>query len=584
MNPNKMIPGLLALHFVRVPMSSQPVVKAALAQINATVGDLEGNVARIVAAAGRAHAQGAQLVLTPELALCGYPPEDLLLRPAFMSACAKALADCAQALARFKDLVVVVGHPQQFGDQGDIRSKSVSVHKRYNAASVLQGGRIVATYCKRELPNYQVFDERRYFASGRDAGLAAVVFEVGGVRFGLNICEDAWFDEPPRLAKQAGAEVLCVINASPFHLAKSEEREQRMAACAKACGMPLLYVHLVGSQDEMVFDGASFAVDAQGRVGARSPSFEEAVDVLDVSSSHVSGIVAEWPAPEAQAWSALVCGVRDYVGKNGFPGALIGLSGGIDSALVLAIAVDALGPERVRAVMMPSPYTADISWIDARDMAARLGVRYDEIDIQPMFDAFRQGLAADFAGLPEDATEENIQARIRGTLLMALSNKHGSIVLTTGNKSEMATGYCTLYGDMAGGYAVIKDVAKTLVYRLARWKNEQPNGGAPGTRREVIPERIITRAPSAELRPDQKDQDSLPPYEVLDAILARYMEEDQSIAEIIAAGFDAADVERVTRLIKVNEYKRRQAPIGIRITHRAFGRDWRYPITSKFRA
>jgi NAD+ synthase (glutamine-hydrolysing) len=297
----------------------------------------------------------------------------------------------------------------------------------------------------------------------------------------------------------------------------------------------------------------------------------------------VAGPLSPVPDVEAQAWGALVTGVRDYIGKNGFPGAIIGLSGGIDSALVLAIAVDALGADRVRCVMMPSPYTADISWLDARDMAARLGVRYDEIGITPMFEAFRAALAPQFAGLPEDTTEENIQARVRGTLLMALSNK-GAIVLTTGNKSEMATGYCTLYGDMAGGFAVIKDVAKTLVYRLAAWKNQQPNRRADGSLGPVIPERIITRPPSAELRPDQKDQDSLPPYDVLDAILARYMEDDQGIEEIVSAGFSRADVERVTRLIKINEYKRRQAPVGIRITHRAFGRDWRYPITSKFRA
>jgi NAD+ synthase (glutamine-hydrolysing) len=298
----------------------------------------------------------------------------------------------------------------------------------------------------------------------------------------------------------------------------------------------------------------------------------------------VRGPVADVPDAEGQAWAALVTGVRDYVGKNGFPGAIIGLSGGIDSALVLAVAVDALGADKVRCVMMPSPYTADISWLDARDMAARLGVRYDEIGITPMFEAFRDALAPQFAGLAEDATEENIQARVRGTLLMALSNKTGAIVLTTGNKSEMATGYCTLYGDMAGGFAVIKDVAKTLVYRLAAWKNQQPTRRADGTVGPVIPERIITRPPSAELRPDQKDQDSLPPYDVLDAILGRYMEDDQGIEEIVAAGYEPADVERVTRLIKTNEYKRRQAPVGIRITHRAFGRDWRYPITSKFRA
>jgi NAD+ synthase (glutamine-hydrolysing) len=552
-------------------------VRVALAQINATVGDLAGNAARIVEAARAAHEQGARLVLAPELALSGYPPEDLLLRPAFMTACARALQGIADALADCAGLHVVVGHPHQFGESGDVRTKSTAQPLRVNAASLLSGGRVLATYAKRELPNYQVFDERRYFASGRDAGLPPLVFDVGGTRFGVLICEDAWFDEPARAALAAGAQVLCVLNASPFHLGKAAEREQRMAERAQAVGLPVLYAHLVGGQDEVVFDGASFAVNAQGQVAMRAPSFEPALALVEIEGTRVSGTVEPLPSLEAQAWGALVTGVRDYVDKNGFPGVIIGLSGGIDSALVLAIAVDALGPARVRTVMMPSPYTADISWIDARDMAARVGVRYDEIAIAPIFDAFKTALQPQFAGLAEDTTEENIQARTRGTLLMALSNKTGAIVLTTGNKSEMATGYATLYGDMAGGFAVIKDVAKTLVYRLAHWRNQQ--GPAP-----VIPERIITRAPSAELRPDQTDQDSLPPYEVLDAILALYMEEDHSVEQIVAAGFDRATVERVAHLIKVNEYKRRQAPVGIRITHRAFGRDWRYPITSKFRA
>ena len=560
-------------------------MKVALAQINATVGDLAGNARLLVQAARQAYQQGALLVVSPELSLTGYPPEDLLLRPAFMAACAEALAALAAELADCTGLHLVVGHPHQFGERGDVRSKSMAVQQRFNAASVLSGGRIGGTYCKRELPNYQVFDERRYFASGRDAGLGPLVFEAGGLRIGVLICEDAWFDEPAQAACAAGAQVLCVINASPFHLNKAGEREARMAERARAVGLPLLYAHLVGGQDEVVFDGASFALDAQGRIGARAPTFEPDLLLLELGTDGaVTGPVAEVPCAEAQVWAALVTGVRDYLGKNGFPGAIIGLSGGIDSALVLAVAVDALGANRVRTVMMPSPYTADISWIDARDMAGRLGVRYDEIAIAPMFDAFRTSLAEQFAGLAEDTTEENLQARIRGTLLMALSNKSGSIVLTTGNKSEMATGYCTLYGDMAGGFAVIKDVAKTLVYRLAEWKNLQPVRRADGSVGPVIPERIITRPPSAELRPDQTDQDSLPPYAVLDAILSRYMEDDQSIDEIVAAGFARADVERVTRLIKLNEYKRRQAPVGIRITHRAFGRDWRYPITSKFRA
>lgn len=557
----------------------------ALAQINATVGDLPGNARLVAQAARHAHARGARLVLAPELALTGYPPEDLLLRPAFLQACEAQLQALAADLADCEGLHVVVGHPAAWHEAADLRSKSHFLPRCFNAASVLAGGRVRGAYAKRELPNYQVFDERRYFASGRDAGLGPLVFDVGGRRFGVLICEDAWFDEPAQAACEAGAEVLCVLNASPFHLDKHEEREQRMAERARACGRPLLYAHLVGGQDEVVFDGASFAMDAHGQVRARAASFEPETLLLTLGDDgQPDGPLAPVPELEQQAWSALVTGVRDYLGKNGFPGAIIGLSGGIDSALVLAVAVDALGADRVRCVMMPSRYTADISWLDARDMAARLGVRYDEIPIGPMFDAFRGALATQFAGLPEDATEENIQARVRGTLLMALSNKTGHIVLTTGNKSEMATGYCTLYGDMAGGFAVIKDVAKTLVYRLAEWKNRQPGRRADGSTGPVIPERIITRPPSAELRPDQTDQDSLPPYAVLDAILARYMEQDQSIEDIVAAGFDRADVDKVTRLIKLNEYKRRQAPVGIRITHRAFGRDWRYPITSKFRA
>ena len=432
-------------------MSSPVRVQVALVQVNATVGDLPGNARLISEAARAAHAQGARLVVAPELALTGYPPEDLLLRPAFLQACAATLDDLAESLADCVGLHVVVGHPAVWGEAADLRSKSWSMPRLFNAASVVSAGRVVARYAKRELPNYQVFDERRYFASGRDAGLGPVVFEVDGLRLGLLICEDAWFDEPAAAASAAGAQALCVLNASPFHLDKHGEREARMADRARACGLPLLYAHLVGGQDEVVFDGASFAVDAQGRLCARAPSFEPATLMLTLGADGViEGPVAPLPEPEAQVWAALVMGVRDYLGKNGFPGALIGLSGGVDSALVLALAVDALGADRVRAVMMPSAYTADISWLDARDMAARLGVRYDEIGITPMFDAFRSALAEQFVGSPEDATEENIQARVRGTLLMALSNKTGAIVLTTGNKSEMATGYCTLYGDMAG--------------------------------------------------------------------------------------------------------------------------------------
>jgi len=562
------------------------MLNVALAQINATVGDFDGNLRLLHDAARAAHAAGARLVVAPELALSGYPPEDLLLRPSFMAACEQTLAALAAALADCAGLHLVVGHPQQAPGPGDLRSRSQFVPRRYNAASVLAGGRVVATYCKRELPNYQVFDERRYFVSGRDAGLGPVVFEVQGVRVGLLICEDAWFDEPARAARAAGAQLLAVLNASPFHLDKAQERETRMAERARDVGLPLLYAHLVGGQDEVVFDGASFALDAQGRLAARAPSFEPAQLRLSVDGGAVQGEIAAQPEPLAQAWQALVLGVRDYVGKNGFPGAIIGLSGGIDSALVLAIAVDALGADRVRTVMMPSPYTAEMSWLDAREMAQRLGVRHDEIGIAPMTEAFGRALAPLLASprAAADTTDENIQARVRGTLLMALSNRSGAIVLTTGNKSEMATGYCTLYGDMAGGFAVLKDVAKTLVYRLADWKNRQPHRRADGSVGPVIPERIITRAPSAELRPNQTDQDSLPPYEVLDAILARHMEDDQGIEAIVAAGFERATVERVVQMVRVNEYKRRQAPVGIRITHRAFGRDWRQPITSKFRA
>lgn len=556
-------------------------LKLCIAQLNFFVGDLDGNVKKIVEAAQTAYADGARLLLTPELSICGYAAEDLFLRPAFVAACNDAVKAVAQQLAGLKDMTVVVGHPTG----GDSRTRSVAVQSRFNAASVLREGQVVATYAKRELPNYQVFDERRYFTPGD----GVCVFEAGEagarIRVGLLICEDAWFEEPARLAQEAGAQMLAVINASPFHVGKGYEREEMMRQRVQAVGLPLVYAHLVGGQDEVVFEGHSFILNADGTVAGRAPSFKENLfQALMEPAQEAMNIVAKVEpvrTPEADLWDALVLGVRDYVGKNGFPGILLGLSGGIDSALVLAVAVDALGPDKVRTVMMPSPYTADISWIDARDMANRMGVRYDEISIVPQFEAFKAALAHDFAGLPEDTTEENIQARIRGTLLMALSNKFGSIVLTTGNKSEMATGYCTLYGDMAGGFAVIKDLAKTQVFKLARWRNAHD---PYGTCSSPIPERIITRPPSAELRPDQTDQDSLPPYEVLDAILERYMENDQSIESIVAAGFAFADVDKVTRLIKINEYKRRQAPVGIRVTHRSFGKDWRYPITSRFRA
>ena len=574
-------------------------LKICVAQLNFVVGDMAGNAQKIIDCATAAYQDGARLVLTPELSLCGYAAEDLFLRPSFIQACDDALKTVSTALSGLKGLHVVVGHPSG----GDERTRSVSVQRRFNMASVVSEGQVVATYAKRELPNYQVFDERRYFVAGEKP----CVFDVAGTRVGLLICEDAWFDAPAADAKSAGAELLAVINASPFHVGKGDEREQAMRGRVQATGLPLIYAHLVGGQDEVVFEGRSFALNADGGVAARAPSFEVASFVVDVARGedapqgqgvagvktspispsrspvnlHLSGQIAKDGSLEADLWHALVLGVRDYIGKNGFPSVLLGLSGGIDSALVLAIAVDALGAGKVRTVMMPSPYTAEISWVDARDMAQRMGVRYDELSIVPEFEAFLGSLKSDFEGTQLDTTEENIQARIRGTLLMALSNKFGAIVLTTGNKSEMATGYCTLYGDMAGGFAVIKDVAKTLVFKLARWRNAHD---PYGTGTEPIPERIITRPPSAELRPDQTDQDSLPPYEVLDEIVLRFMENDQSSDDIIAAGFARADVEKVTRLIRLNEYKRRQSPVGIRVTHRSFGKDWRYPMTNKFRA
>ena len=577
------------------------LLKICVLQLNYCVGDMPGNAQKIIDAATTAYAAGARLVVTPELAICGYAAEDLFLRTSFIQACDDAVKQVAHALAGLKGLTVVVGTPVMAGE--GLRTKSVAVHQRHNAALVLRQGQVIATYAKRELPNYQVFDERRYFTPGN----TACVFEAEGVKVGLLICEDAWFDEPAQGAKDAGAELLVVINASPFHIGKGGEREQTMRQRAQAIGLPLVYAHLVGGQDEIVFEGRSFALRADGVLAGRASSFKEELFDITVktdenASKNASKKASNQPlgqqiharaaieliasirpeqTDDADLWDALVLGVRDYLGKNGFPGALLGLSGGIDSALVLAIAVDAIGADKVRTVMMPSPYTADISWIDAREMAQRMNVQYDEVSIIPEFEAFKASLAVHFKGRAEDTTEENIQARIRGTLLMALSNKFGAIVLTTGNKSEMATGYCTLYGDMAGGFAVIKDLAKTTVFRLAHWRNAND---PYGTGKNPIPERIITRPPSAELKADQTDQDSLPPYDVLDAILERYMENDESTESIIAAGFDRAVVERVTRLIKINEYKRRQAPVGIRVTHRSFGKDWRYPITSKFRA
>jgi len=533
----------------------------ALAQINPLLGDLGGNAQLILKASQEAFKQGAKLVVTPELSLTGYPPEDLLLRPAFIQASERELDILMQQLAAYRDLTVIVGHPKQT-DAG-----------LQNYASVLRNGKVIAGYAKQELPNHEVFDEVRYFVPGNKA----CVFECAGIHYGLILCEDAWHPGPAKQSHAAGAQILLVPNASPYHLKKEALRIDILRNHIEKTHMPLVYVNSVGGQDELVFDGGSFALNSAGEVVMALPQFETAFGYVEVNGAGQleKGVIAPPQSVEAQAYQALVLGVRDYVTKNRFPGVIIGLSGGVDSALVLAVAVDALGADKVRAVMMASRYTADISWIDARELADNLGVQYDEIPISGPVDALEQSLAEQFKGMKVDATEENIQARVRGTMLMALSNKTGRLVLTTGNKSEMAVGYCTLYGDMAGGFAVIKDIAKTLVYRLCAYRNSIGS---------VIPERILTRAPSAELRPDQTDQDSLPSYEVLDGIVERYMEQNQSIEQIIAAGFDAQSVEKVTRLIKLNEYKRRQAPPGVRVTTRAFGRDWRYPITSQFRA
>jgi NAD+ synthase/NAD+ synthase (glutamine-hydrolysing) len=530
-------------------------MKIAVAQINTTVGDFAGNAEKVRRAIDAGRAAGAKLIVTPEMALCGYPAEDLWLRDDFCDACVEELMKLAPYCL---DVVVVVGYPHREG------------RTRYNAAAVLRGGRIEQFYFKQKLPNYKIFDEKRYF----EAGDRACVFELDGRKVGLTICEDLWFPEPAAKSKAAGAQLLLSINASPFHRSQQAERYQRMGARVKETKLPLLYVNGVGGQDEIVFDGASFGLDGEGMLTYQAESFSDAIDIVEFEGASLKGPIAPPLTEEEIIYRALKTGTRDYVEKNGFPGVLLGLSGGIDSALVLAICVDALGPERVHAVMMPSQYTAQMSLEDAREMAKIHGVKYTEIGITPIFDRFRVQLAPAFEGLPHDKAEENLQSRIRGTLLMGLSNKFGAIVVTTGNKSEMATGYCTLYGDMAGGFAVIKDIVKTLVYRLSNWRNSKGR---------VIPQRAIDRPPSAELAPDQTDQDTLPPYEVLDAVVERYMERDMSPEQIAGMGYDLVAVRQVVRLIQLNEYKRRQAPPGVRITPRSFGKDWRYPLTSGFR-
>jgi NAD+ synthase (glutamine-hydrolysing) len=545
-------------------------VRVGIAQLNPLVGDLTGNARLVLEAAQEAYGQGARLLLTPELTLTGYPPEDLLLRPDFVERCEATLHALCQDLSPLRGMHVVVGHVCQ--TQEGLR----------NAASVLVDGTVLGTYFKQELPNYSVFDEKRYFTSGTEA----FGFSVNGVRFGINICEDIWGETAPEAASALDIQALLVLNASPYSLEKQAQRVRIALRCVERTHCALVYANLVGAQDELVFDGASFVLTREGQLILRAMDFKTSLSYIEVSSEGLVSLSekvnptqgmrlsAEVLSKEAQIWEALKICLTDYVKKNGFRSVILGLSGGIDSAVVMAVAVDALGADRVHAVMMPSRYTADISQIDARDMVKRLGVDYREIAIADLASSFDQVLAPIFADRAPDATEENIQARLRGMLLMALSNKFGHLVLTTGNKSELSTGYCTLYGDMAGGFAVLKDVAKTMVYRLARWRN---------TLGEVIPVRIITRPPSAELREDQTDQDNLPEYEVIDAIIEHYVERNASPAQIVAAGYPVEAVEQVVRLIRINEYKRKQGPFGPRITERAFGRDWRYPLSNGFR-
>jgi NAD+ synthase (glutamine-hydrolysing) len=529
-------------------------LKIVLAQLNFLVGDIEGNARRIIDEA-KAYTGKADVIVFPELAITGYPPEDLLLRDHFIQRVKLAVG---HIVSQVRDIHLVVGYPRR--REGRL----------YNVAGVWRDGEILAEYEKHKLPNYSVFDEKRYFSPGREA----VTFELQGVRIGLSVCEDIWEVEPAAMSRAAGAQLLLNINASPFHIGKAPEREELVRERARENNFPIIYVNLVGGQDELVFDGGSFVVNAEGQLIERLDFFSEARVCFDLSILRDAALRASMIAPlmseEERVYRALVTGVRDYVLKNGFNGAIIGLSGGVDSALTLAIAADALGSDQVEVVMMPSRYTAEMSNQDAVEEAELLGVDYRSISIEPAFNAFLSMLADEFAGRDIDVTEENIQARCRGIILMAISNKKGRILLTTGNKSEMSVGYATLYGDMAGGFAPIKDVPKTLVYRLCRYRN---------TLSRVIPERVLERAPSAELAPDQKDSDSLPDYAVLDGILVRYVEQDQSVKDIVAAGFDERVVLRVIGMVDRNEYKRRQAPPGIKITRRAYGRDRRYPLT-----
>lgn len=533
-----------------------PALKIAIAQINFLVGNIAANIQHIIDTANTARKLGAELIVFPELTVTGYPAEDLLFRKDFIIKANNAIYSLAEQI---KDIAVVVGYPELDGD------------KLYNSAAVLNNGVILANYRKQALPNYGVFDEQRYFAEGS----APCVFEFNGVFIGLTICEDVWQGGIIADTKQAGAELLLTLNASPFNAGKINQRETVICEQIKTAEIPLLYVNQIGGQDELIFDGASFVANAQGEIIFRAAEFEEQISVISFQDGD---FVASHCMPQheetASIYHALVLGIKDYVRKNGFSGAILGLSGGIDSALVLALAVDAIGADKVEVVLMPSRYTQDMSNEDALLEANALSVKHHIIPIEPAVTAFTAMLADTFAGTKKDTTEENIQARCRGVILMAMSNKQGKLLLTTGNKSEMSVGYATLYGDMAGGFAPIKDVPKLLVYALANYRNSLS---------PVIPERVITRPPSAELAPDQVDADSLPPYDILDPILERYVEQDQSADDIIAAGFKREDVARAISLVDRNEYKRRQSPPCIRITTRAFGRDRRYPITSGYK-
>ncbi len=535
-------------------------MKIALAQLNTRVGGIDANTSKVLDYARRARDElGCELVLFPELTLSGYPPEDLLLHRGLRRRVETAFEKIQSAV---EGIALYVGYPEY---QGEFI---------YNAGAFIKDGEVLARHRKAILPNYGVFDEKRYFQPGMNATVAP----LAGLKFGLIICEDAWSPEPSRAAVKAGAEVLLVINGSPYNMRQPQTREHVLARRARENGVPLLYVNMVGGQDELVFDGGSFALDAAGETVFRAPMFEEGLHVVELETGRgapriVPGPLAAQPERDESVYRALVTGTRDYVEKNGFKGVVLGLSGGVDSALTLCIAVDALGADRVHAVMMPSRFTASMSLEDAAGQARGLGVRCDLMSIEPMFETTLETLKPVLGNLPPDTTEENIQSRCRGVLLMALSNKLGEMLLTTGNKSEMAVGYATLYGDMAGGFAPLKDCSKTLVYELARYRNRVA---------EVIPERVLTRAPSAELREDQKDTDSLPAYDILDSILEAFIEKDYSVEQITELGFDRDTVVKVLQMVKRAEYKRRQAPPGVRVSSRAFGRDWRYPITSAY--